>query len=86
MGKTESTDLDGQDPLLCRDELRPPLSLSELLELLVKAELVSQKQATEIESRTMTLRSQVLDHQPEPSYMRRIEDWFFSLLPMEDEL
>ena len=28
----------------------------------------------------------VLDHQPEPSYMRRIEDWFLSLLPMEDEL
>ena len=27
-----------------------------------------------------------LDHQPEPSYMRRIEDWFFSLLPIEDEL
>mgnify|MGYP001815993916 FL=1 len=28
----------------------------------------------------------VLDHQPEPSFMRRIEDWFFSLLPLEDEL
>jgi len=28
----------------------------------------------------------VLDHQPEPSFMRRIEDWFLSLLPLEDEL
>jgi putative cardiolipin synthase len=30
--------------------------------------------------------SSILDHQPEPSYMRRIEDWFLSLLPLEDEL
>ena len=29
---------------------------------------------------------EVLDHQPEPSYMRRIEDWFLSLLPLEEEL
>lgn len=28
----------------------------------------------------------VLNHQPEPSFMRRIEDWFLSLLPIEDEL
>jgi putative cardiolipin synthase len=28
----------------------------------------------------------VIDHQPEPSYMRRIEDWFLSLLPLEDEM
>jgi len=60
MGNDDSTDLDEQDPLLCRDELRPPLSLSELLELLVKNELLSQKQAADVESRTMTLRSQVL--------------------------
>ena len=30
--------------------------------------------------------SAVLDHQPEPSFMRRIEDWFLSLLPLEEEL
>ncbi|MEJ2385507.1 MAG: phospholipase D family protein, partial [Xanthomonadales bacterium] len=29
---------------------------------------------------------EILDHQPEPSFMRRIEDWFLSLLPLEDEL
>ena len=28
----------------------------------------------------------VLDHQPEPSFMRRIEDWFLSLLPLEKEM
>jgi len=28
----------------------------------------------------------MLEHQPEPSFMRRIEDWFLSLLPMENEL
>jgi putative cardiolipin synthase len=35
---------------------------------------------------TWTSDDAVLDHQPEPSFMRRIEDWFFSLLPLEDEL
>ena len=29
---------------------------------------------------------QVLDHQPTASYMRRIEDWFLSLLPIEEEM
>ena len=29
---------------------------------------------------------EVLQHQPTHSYMRRIEDWFFSLLPIEDEM
>lgn len=29
---------------------------------------------------------QVLDHQPAHSFMRRIEDWFFTLLPLEDEM
>jgi len=28
----------------------------------------------------------VLDHQPEPSFMRRIEDWFLSKLPLENEM
>ncbi len=28
----------------------------------------------------------VLNHQPTPSYMRRIEDWFLTLLPIEDEM
>jgi len=27
-----------------------------------------------------------LRHQPEPSFMRRIEDWFLSLLPIENEM
>ena len=29
---------------------------------------------------------ETLDHQPTHSYMRRIEDWFFSLLPIENEM
>ena len=29
---------------------------------------------------------QVLDKQPAASFMQRIEDWFFSHLPLEDEL
>lgn len=29
---------------------------------------------------------EVLLHQPTSSYMRRIEDWFFTLLPIEDEM
>jgi len=29
---------------------------------------------------------QVLNHQPSVSYMRRIEDWFLSLLPIEEEM
>jgi len=29
---------------------------------------------------------EVLDHQPTDSYMRRIEDWFLSLLPIEEEM
>jgi putative cardiolipin synthase len=29
---------------------------------------------------------EVLQHQPTHSYMRRIEDWFLSLLPIEDEM
>ena len=28
---------------------------------------------------------QVLDSQPAQSYMQRIEDWFFALLPIENE-
>jgi putative cardiolipin synthase len=28
----------------------------------------------------------VLPHQPTHSYMRRIEDWFLTLLPIEDEM
>lgn len=28
----------------------------------------------------------VVNHQPTPSYMRRIEDWFLTLLPIEDEM
>jgi len=30
--------------------------------------------------------SAVLDHQPDPSFMRRIEDWFLSKLPIENEM
>jgi len=29
---------------------------------------------------------EVLEHQPADTYMRRIEDWFLSLLPLEDEM
>ena len=29
---------------------------------------------------------ETLNHQPTYSYMRRIEDWFFSLLPIENEM
>jgi putative cardiolipin synthase len=29
---------------------------------------------------------EVITHQPTPSYMRRIEDWFLTLLPIEDEM
>ena len=29
---------------------------------------------------------EVLNHQPAHSFMRQIEDWFFSLLPIEDEM
>jgi len=29
---------------------------------------------------------EVLDHQPAHSFMRRIEDWFLTLLPIEDEM
>ena len=29
---------------------------------------------------------ETLNHQPTHSYMRRIEDWFFSLLPIENEM
>ena len=29
---------------------------------------------------------ETLDHQPTHSFMRRIEDWFFSLLPIENEM
>ena len=62
MGEREPTTSAFSDPgdVHARDELRPPLSLSELAELLVKKELLSPAQAAEIESRTMTLRSQVL--------------------------
>ncbi len=62
MGERESTAspcADAED-VHARDELRPPFSLSELVELLAKKELLTQAQAAEIESRTMTLRSQVL--------------------------
>ena len=30
--------------------------------------------------------TEVLDHQPTHSFMRRIEDWFLTLLPIEDEM
>ena len=30
--------------------------------------------------------TEVLDHQPTDSHMRRIEDWFLSLLPIEEEM
>jgi general secretion pathway protein E len=52
--------LDDPEAIQSRDELRPPLSLSELLEALVGKGLLSQEQSTDIESRTMTLRSVVL--------------------------
>ena len=42
------------------DELRPPLNLTELLEILVHEGLLTEAQGADIESRTMTLRSQVL--------------------------
>jgi len=29
---------------------------------------------------------EVLQHQPTSSFMRRIEDWFLTLLPIEDEM
>ena len=41
-------------------ELRPPLTLQELLELLVRAELLSPQQSKDIAARSVTLRSRVL--------------------------
>jgi putative cardiolipin synthase len=35
---------------------------------------------------TWTSDSETLSHQPTHSFMRRIEDWFFSLLPIENEM
>lgn len=29
---------------------------------------------------------EVLDSQPAASFMQRIEDWFFAILPLEDEM
>jgi general secretion pathway protein E len=54
-----------REPAALRDlagaeELRPPLSLTELLEILVHAGLLLEANSADIESRTMTLRSQVL--------------------------
>jgi general secretion pathway protein E len=43
-----------------REEVRPPLSLTELVDLLLKHELLSPAQTADIESRALTLRSQVL--------------------------
>jgi general secretion pathway protein E len=60
MGNIESNALGDPEAIQSRDELRPPLSLSELLEILVDQNLLSQNQSTDIESRTMTLRSVVL--------------------------
>ncbi|MAI79173.1 MAG: type II secretion system protein E [Deltaproteobacteria bacterium] len=42
------------------EAFRPPLSLSELLEILIESKAIERGQASEIESRTTTLRSQVL--------------------------
>ncbi|MBW2233092.1 MAG: type II/IV secretion system protein [Deltaproteobacteria bacterium] len=60
MGNDDTRHLPDPDQIHGQDELRPPLSLSELLELLVKVELLAPDQASDVESRTMTLRSQVL--------------------------
>ncbi len=30
--------------------------------------------------------SETVDHQPTHSFMRRIEDWFFTLIPIENEM
>ncbi len=60
MGHSDSPRLPDPDQLQDRSELRPPLSLTELAELLVKAKLLTNSQANDIEARTMTLRSQVL--------------------------
>lgn len=42
------------------DAFRPPLSLTELLEILVTSQALERAQSADIESRTLTLRSQVL--------------------------
>ena len=60
MGHTDTPRLPDPDELHDPNELRPPLSLTELLEILVRAGLLETAQSTDIESRTMTLRSQVL--------------------------
>jgi len=60
MGNEESPRLPDPHQLHERSELRPPLSLGELLELLARAGLLDAQQCADIESRTITLRSQVL--------------------------
>jgi general secretion pathway protein E len=60
MGHQDSPRLPDPDQLHDRSELRPPLSIGELLELLVRGGLIEASQCADIESRTMTLRSQVL--------------------------
>ncbi|MFP6641745.1 MAG: GspE/PulE family protein, partial [Myxococcota bacterium] len=51
-----------RDPewLASSEAFRPPLSLSEVLEILLEAGVISRAGAADIESRTLTLRSQVL--------------------------
>ena len=60
MGRNEKPSLPDPHQLRDKTELRPPLALAELLELLVRAGLADAKQCADVESRTMTLRSQVL--------------------------
>ena len=45
------------------EELRPPLSLAELCELLVSRELLTPERAADVQARTATLRSRVLKEQ-----------------------
>jgi general secretion pathway protein E len=60
MGQNQRPPAADSEQLLFQQQLRPPLSLSELIEMLVGRGLLNSVQAGEIESRTMTLRSQVL--------------------------
>ena len=60
MGYAESSRLSRSTSTQDPRELRPPLDLSELLELVMGQGGLSESQSADIESRTLTLRSQVL--------------------------
>ena len=60
MGHADSSLLTGSPSRQASREIRPPLDLPELLELVMGQNGLDESQCGEIESRTLTLRSQVL--------------------------